>query len=317
MRAAVAREPGPPSVLELRELPDPVPAAGEVVVAVAVAATTFVDTQLRAGAGPRPVDPSEFPLVLGNGVAGTVVELGEGVDPAWEGERVVTTTGGRGGYASRAVAAADDLHRIPAGVDERTAVAVLADGRTALALTGAASVRGGEVVAVTAAAGGLGSLIVQLAVAAGARVVALAGGPDKVRHARSLGAAEAVDYRADGWASALGRLDVVFDGVGGDVGAALAARLAPGGRYVQHGAASGTWADVEATVRARGGTLIPLALVGNDPALLHRLVDEALELAADGALRPTIGQVVPLERAGDAHAAMEARQVIGKTLLVP
>ncbi len=80
MRAVITRRPGPPGVLEPVELPDPVPGAKEVLVAVEVAATTFIDTQVRAGAGPRPLAADDFPVVLGNGVGGTVVELGR-ADP--------------------------------------------------------------------------------------------------------------------------------------------------------------------------------------------------------------------------------------------
>lgn len=136
MRAVVAARPGPPEVLEVVDLPDPAPGPGEVVVGVEVVTTTFVDTELRAGRGPRPVAASEFPLVPGNGVAGTVAVVGAGVDRSWLGVSVVTSTGGRGGYASRAVAAVEDLHRIPEDVDPLTATALLADGRTALGSSG-------------------------------------------------------------------------------------------------------------------------------------------------------------------------------------
>src|SRR5688572_32842679 len=113
MRAVIADRTGPPDVLEPVELPDPEPAAGQVLVAVEAAAITFIDTQVRAGTSPRPLPPDAFPVVLGNGVAGTVAAVGAGVPDSWTGAAVVTTTGGRGGYASRALAAASDLHRIP------------------------------------------------------------------------------------------------------------------------------------------------------------------------------------------------------------
>ena len=106
----------------------------------------------------------------------------------------------------------------------RDAVALLADGRTALALAGRAGLRAGDTVLVEAAAGGVGTLLVQLARNAGARVVALAGQPRKLAMARDLGADLTVDYRRDGWdeqvRDAAGQVDVVFDGVGGDIGLA-------------------------------------------------------------------------------------------------
>jgi NADPH:quinone reductase len=316
MRAILAERPGPPQVLSAVELPDPEPGPGQVLVDVGVAAITFVDTQMRAGTFPG-LPVSAFPVVLGNGVGGTVAALGEGADGAWLGAEVVTSTGGRGGYASLALAATDDLHRVPPGVALPDAVALLADGRTALALIQAAEVGSGQTVAVTAAGGGVGGLLVQLAHRVGAEVVALAGGARKLAHAASLGASATVDYRAEGWEDRLGEaapagLDAAFDGVGGDVGPALVARVRPGGRYLPHGAASGRWAAVE----ARGITVIPLSAVGGGPGEMYRLVEQAFALAAAGELRPTIGQTYPLAEAAAAHAAIEARATLGKTLLL-
>lgn len=324
MRAVVATRPGPPNVLRVTELPDPQAGPDQVVVAVEVAAVVFVDTQSRAGTGPHQLDRSAFPRVPGNGVAGTVAQVGAGVDPAWIGTPVVTALGGHGGYATRAVASVADLHRIPGGLDPHTAAALLADGRTALGLVRAANVGRGDTVAVTAAAGGVGSLLVQLARRAGASVVALAGGPRKLAIAHDLGADFAVDYRAPGWTAQLdaavgrrGGLDVVFDGVGGDVSAPLVDRLRAGGRYAPIGIASGRSGDVdERRLPERGITLVPLRSVGATAAELHRLVEDALHLAATGALRPVIGQTFPLEHAAEAHAAIERRETIGKTLLI-
>jgi NADPH:quinone reductase len=316
MRAILAERPGPPQVLSAVELPDPEPGPGQVQVAVAVAAITFVDTQMRAGTFPG-LPVSAFPVVLGNGVGGTVAALGEGVDRSWLGAEVVTSTGGRGGYASRAVAAADDLHRVPPGLALYDAVALLADGRTALALIQAAEVGRGQIVAVTAAGGGVGGLLVQLARRADAHVIALAGGARKLAHARSLGASATVDYRAQGWEDRVGEaapagLDAAFDGVGGDVGPALVALLRPGGRYLPHGAASGRWAPVD----ERATTVIPLSAVGGGPVDMYRLVEHAFALAVAGELRPTIGQTYPLADAAAAHTAIEARATLGKSLLL-
>ncbi|WP_308210523.1 alcohol dehydrogenase catalytic domain-containing protein [Actinomadura luzonensis] len=132
MRAVVLRRYGGPEELAVEEVPDPVTGPGQVLVEVAVAGVTFVETQVRADRGPR---RAELPAVLGNGVAGTVVAVGEGADPALAGARVVTTLGGQGGYAELAVADAADVIPVPAGVPAEHAVALLADGRTALGLT--------------------------------------------------------------------------------------------------------------------------------------------------------------------------------------
>lgn len=345
MRAVRADTPGPPDVLHPVELPDPVPGPGEVLIDVEVAAITFVETQVRAGRSPRP-GPSPFPLVPGNGVGGTIVAAGPGVDRAVVGRRVVSATGGSGGYAERVVVRAAEPYDVPAGVDLRTAVALLADGRTALGLARAADLGGGDRVLVTAAGGGVGSLLVQVARRAGAStVVALAGDERKRDLARSLGADVAVDYRRAGWleeARAALRsadagvgigsdagsdagsgvrtdvgVDVAFDGVGGHVGTGVVDLLAPGARLVVHGMAGGSLTRVEPAVATeRSLTVITLADVLPTPEAVRAATADALAAAAEGWLVPTVGQTFPLDRAADAHAAIEARAALGKTLLL-
>ena len=139
---------------------------------------------------------------------------------------------GTGGYAERVAVPAVRLIEVPDGVTLRDAVALLADGRTALGLVGRAGLRAGDTVLIEAAAGGVGTLLVQLARNAGARVVALAGQPRKLALARDLGADLTVDYSRDGWdkqvRDAAGEVDVVFDGVGGDIGLAAFGLLGRG-----------------------------------------------------------------------------------------
>jgi NADPH:quinone reductase len=322
MHVVCMERPGPPEVLQYVEVPDPTPGPDEVVVDVAVAAVTFVETMMRAGRSPHPDDGA--PRVLGNGVAGSVVAIGEHVADSWLGEAVVTTTGGTGGYAEQVAVPASELHRIPSRVDQDTACALLADGRTALALHRAAEVGPGDRVLVTAAAGGVGSLLVQLARDAGARVIALASAEVKLSLATKLGAHAAVNYRLPDWSEAVVAAtdghgaDVVFDGVGGVTGATLLGLTAPGGRYVVQGMASGSFAPVDEVVaEKRSVRIIPLRSVLGDPAASYDLVEEALAAAAAGTLTPTIGQKYPLRDAAAAHAAMEARSTLGKTLLRP
>jgi NADPH2:quinone reductase len=210
------------------------------------------------------------------------------------------------------------LIEVPAGVLVRDAAALLADGRTALALIDRARPRPGDTVLVEAAAGGVGTLLVQLARAAGARVVALAGGERKLRVARDLGADVAIDYGGGDWArvvrDAVGGVDVAFDGVGGDIGLAAFGLLRPGGRFCPFGMASGSFAPVPREL-AQARQVTVLAGAAADPAKLKDLVRAALAEAAAGRIRPVIGQEFELARAADAHAAIEARATIGKTLL--
>ena len=318
MRAVWLKEFGPPEALVPGEAPDPVPGAGQVVVAVAFANITFVETQVRAGRSPFPLPPGALPMIPGNGVGGVVAATGNGADAALTGRRVVSGTGGRGGYAERAAVQAGGLVEVPEGLALDEAVALLADGRTALALARAARIAPGERVLVLAAAGGVGSLLVQLAQAAGARVLAAAGGPGKLRLARELGAEVTADYRQPDWPVALraaaGGADVVFDGVGGPIGRAAFELLGPGGRMLSYGLASGEFTEVsEDEARARQVTIARGVPVTPDESTA--LTRAALGLAAAGRLRAVIGQRFPLEAAAAAHRAIESRATIGKTLL--
>ena len=318
MRAVWLKEFGPPEALVPGEAPDPVPGAGQVVVAVAFANITFVETQVRAGRSPFPLPPGALPMIPGNGVGGVVAATGPGADAALIGRRVVSATGGRGGYAERAAVPAGGLVEVPEGLALDEAVALLADGRTAMALARAARIAPGERVLVLAAAGGVGSLLVQLAQAAGARVLAAAGGPGKLRLARELGAEVTADYRQPDWPVALraaaGAADVVFDGVGGQIGRAAFWLLDPGGRMLSYGLASGEFTEVsEDEARARQVTIARGVPVTPDESTA--LTRAALGLAAAGRLRAVIGQRFPLEAAAAAHRAIESRATIGKTLL--
>jgi NADPH2:quinone reductase len=315
MRAVVLREFGPPAGLVVDRLPDPEPGPGEALVAVQLASVTFVETQVRAGRPPHPAMSPALPVVPGNGVGGIVAAVGAGVDDALVGRRVVTTTGGTGGYAELAAVPAAALIEVPRELALADAVALLADGRTALSLLEAVAPQGGETVLVLAAGGGVGSLLVQLAADAGARVVAAAAGARKGALARELGAACAVDYAEAGWTSRAGPVDVVLDGVGGPLAATAFDLVELGGRFCSYGMASGAFSPItQAIADDFGVTLVQSGRL--TPQRSRTLSERALALAAAGRLRPVVGQTFALERAGEAHAAIEARSTIGKTLLI-
>jgi NADPH:quinone reductase len=245
--------------------------------------------------------------------------VGSAADTALIGQRVITSLRGTGGYAERVVADIAGLIDIPDELRTHEAVALLTDGRTALLLVRGAAIRPGETVLVEAAAGGVGSLLVQLARTAGAHIVGAAGGQRKLAVAHELGADVVVDYTDPSWTaglrSRLGGVDVVFDGVGGAIGRAAFELLRPGGRFCPFGMASGAFAPVsEADARARRVALIRRGRP--TPEDLRESVQAALAEAVAGRLRPLIGQTFTLERAADAHAAMEQRTTIGKTLLL-
>lgn len=317
MRAVLLRAFGPPEMLAVEQVADPAAGPGQVLIEVAAASVVFIETQVRAGHAPTPAHRPALPVILGNGVGGVVREVGPGADPGLLGARVVSTTGGRGGYAELAAVDAAEPIAVPDGLDVEVATALLADGRTAVGLTGVARPAAGEWVLVEAAGGGVGILLVQLAAAAGARVVAAASGPAKLRAAAAAGAEVTVDYTADGWPDrvreAAGAVDVVYDGVGGDIGRAALGLARDGGRFVVHGMASGAMTVPSAEQAARLH-VTGLGSIGLPP---RDLSGRALAQAAAGRLRPTIGQTFPLERAAAAHAAIERRATVGKTLLRP
>ncbi|WP_285369630.1 MULTISPECIES: zinc-binding dehydrogenase [unclassified Streptomyces] len=323
VRAVQVTRFGGPEVLVTAQLPDPVAGPGEVVVGVEAADVILFEARIREGLAQDflPVRP---PYVPGGAVAGRVLSVGEGVEPGWIGRSVAAHVGDRGGYAERALAPADALLAVPDGLGPREAAALLHDGTTALGLADAARTQPGEWVLVTGAGGGLGILMVQLALAAGERVVAAARGKRKLDLLRELGAHAVVDYSLPGWEERVREAtggagpDMVYDGVGGELGLAAFELTARGGQFSAHGAAAGGFAPVDpAEARRREVTVRGIEQVQFAPDVGRGLLRRALTEAAAGRIRPVIGQTFPLERAADAHRAMEARDVLGKTLLLP
>lgn len=315
----VLNEFGPPSRLTPSEAPDPVPRDGEALIDVEVVNITFVDTQIRSGRAPNPAMLPELPVVIGNGVGGRIIDVGSVAHAGLIGRRVISSTGGSGGYSERVSVPITGLHRVPDSLGLPEAVALLADGRTAVSLLDETPVEAGQTVLVEAAAGGVGSLLVQMLVNRGAIVVGAARGEHKLGIARVLGATFVADYGLPGWEfrvrDQVGSVDVAFDGVGGEIGRAGFDLVGPGGRFHSFGMASGEFAGIDPELAAE--RRVHLVAGGPaDPEAMARFTGIALSEAADGRIRPVIGQTFPLERAADAHASIEARESIGKTLLL-
>jgi NADPH:quinone reductase len=328
MRAVQVTRFGGPEVLEVAELPEPVPGPAQVAIDVAVADVLYLDTQLRAGWG-GDYFAMEPPYVAGNGVAGTVVAAGPEADRTLVGRRVIARVGRHAehvqlpvnGYAERAVADTTDLAVVPDGLGLREAITFLHDGMTARQVLRPAGLAAGEWVLINAAGGSMGAMLVPLAKAAGARVAGAARGERKLEHVRAWGADLAVDYTDPDWAArvreATGGVHVVLDGTGGRLGRAAFELLLPGGRFVGYGSASGTFAEVSPDeARAREVRLLGLADLHANPDDAAPDLDRLLADAAEGRVRPFIGQTYPLAGAAEAHAAIEARETVGKTLLL-
>ncbi|WP_280268299.1 zinc-binding dehydrogenase [Nocardia wallacei] len=329
MRVVQAKSFGGPEVLVPGEAPDPVAGPGEVVIDVAAADVMFLDARLRAGWG-GDYFPLRVPYVPGGAVSGVVSAVGEGVDPEWIGKQVASATAASGiggglpigGYAERALAKAHTLAEVPAGLDLVTAAALVHDGTTAMAVARLADLRPGEPVLITAAGGGVGTLLVQLARGRGATVIGAAHGDTKLGLARRLGAAEVVDYEEPGWADQVLELtggagvSVVLDGAGGEIGRNALGSTASGGRFLGYGNAAGGFAELDTDYAAREGiTVLTLMDITNSDTDWDALGSEALESAARGQLEVVVGQTFPLDQAAEAHAAIEARRAVGRTIL--
>ncbi|TDV45362.1 zinc-binding dehydrogenase [Actinophytocola oryzae] len=318
MRAVEVTRFGGPEVLTLRESPDPVAGPGQLVVDVAAVDVLFMDARLRAGWG-REWFSVEPPYVPGNGVAGTVRSVGSDVDGSWVGRRVLAHTGKNngmtpvGGYAEQAVAEVSDVEPVPDALGLPEALTLLHDGPTVVLALSSANVRPGERVLVNAASGSLGTLFVPILKAAGAEVVGAARGARKLDFVREWGADDAVDYSTQDWTDRVGTVDVVFDGTGGDIGTAAYGLLRPGGRFLAYGSSAGEFPKTEPP--RPGVTVVGILEMGKGVDKRGALT-EMLAKAARGEVTPLVGQTFPLDQAKAAHEAIEARQTVGKTLLL-
>ncbi|UGT61015.1 zinc-binding dehydrogenase [Nocardia asteroides] len=313
---------GGPEVLELVEdLPRPVPGAGELLVDVTAVGVNWLDTRIRSGRAPSVFEVT-LPFVPGGAAAGRVSAVGAGVDRDWLDTMVVTHAigGYGGGYSDTVVAAAEETIPIPQDLDPRVALAVLDDGSTALALLENTPVEPDDLVLVQPGLGGLGNLLVQLIAPTGARVIAAVRGAEKAARAAQFGI-EVVDYSAHDFTERVLAItggrgpDVVFDGIGGTVGAASLALLGDGGRFSAYGMSSGTETVVTESDRQR----LKVADMSQLPTFwadAPRRVREVLGHAASGRLVPIVGQTYAFADAAKAHADIETRSVVGKSLLL-
>jgi NADPH2:quinone reductase len=328
MNAIVVGEYGGPEVLRLAEVEEPRTGAGEVKIAVEYAGVNFVETILRKGppsGGPRPAGAPSLPYIPGNEVGGRVIETGEGVDATWLDRLVVARLNGTGGYAEHVTINLANVYPVPEGARLADAVALVAQGRTAIGVRNDLEIAPGEHVLITAAGGGVGSLLIQLARAAGAGlIVGAARGDAKLELARALGADLALDYSRPGWIEEArvatgGRgFDAAIDGIGGEIGHAAFDLLANGtGRLVIFGFSSGQPVSLLGSeIFGRSLRVIGYgAGRGSFAETIPRYIAEALAELAAGRLKPTIGQIFPLAAAASAHRAVEHRETIGKILL--
>jgi len=322
MKAVVVPELMSHSDLTIGEIDPPRAQPGQLVIDVAAAGCNWFDTLIVKG---RYQVKPEFPFSPGGEVAGTVAEVGEGVEGFAPGDRVMAYVE-YGGFAERAVARAPGTFPIPDEVpfDEAAAMPIVY-GTSYVALESRGRVRPGESVLITAAAGGIGLASIQIAKALGARVLALAGGAEKLQIVRDAGADVAIDYRDEDWVERVkqetgGRgADVVIENVGGEIFDGCTRCIAWGGRIVIVGFSGGDIPEV----KLNRVMLKHIALVGvhfgpmvkNAPDELAACFRELMQLHAEGKLAPVIWKRFPLEEAAEALDALAARKTFGKIVL--
>ena len=311
----------PEGAMRLADLPDPVAGPGQYVIAVEAAGLNFLDgLMLRGLYQTKP----PLPFTPGVEAVGRIVAAGDGA-PLPVGARV--SVGGQGAYAERMLVAAKAAEPIPDDIPAAEAVSLfgVVYGTAWHALHNRAALQPGETVLVHAAAGGVGSATVQLAAAHGCRVLATAGGAEKVALTRALGASFAVDYGTDDWVEAVrsetkGRgADVIFDPVGGAVGEKSLRCLAWHGRYLVIGFASGPIPSLAANrfllKEASAVGVFWGAATAADPTLRPRTYAALLALYRAGQAKPLVRGRFALADAEAALASLSGRASVGKVVL--
>jgi NADPH:quinone reductase-like Zn-dependent oxidoreductase len=333
MRSVQIPRYGAPEVLRVIEGEDPVAAPGQVVVEVAACGVNFADTMARVGLY---ADAPKPPMVVGYEVAGTVAAVGDGVDAARIGERVMAGTM-FGGYASRVAVPAADAVPLADRLSFEQGAAIPVNYATAWAgLIGYGSLQPGEKVLIQAAAGGVGIAATQIAKRFGAEVWGTAS-PGKHDAIRANGVDHAVDYRSEGWWKGLPQFDLIMDAIGGRQFRRSYAMLRAGGRLVAFGASSvhqgekRNYAKVlpEALPMLRGFNLIEQmesskAVIGlnmltlwKDRGTLQPWTEPLSDLIEDGTVQPVVSDAVPFDRAAEAHRIIGERRNVGKVVLIP
>lgn len=323
MRAVLCETLGPPDLLAVRDLPDPVPGPGEVVIDVAAAALNFFDTLIIEGKYQYRPEP---PFSPGAELAGTVSAVGEGVDGLQIGDRVVGYCGW-GACREKAVLPVARVNKMPDGLGfEPAAGLTVTYGTTLHALADRADLRPGQTVVVLGAAGGTGIAAVELAKLMGARVVAVASSPDKLDFCRARGADEVIDYAREDLRARLKELcpdgvDVVYDPVGGPYAEPSLRALAWQGRYLVIGFAAGDIPRIPLNLVLLKGCDVRGVFWGRfvdvEPERHAKNMERLLAWAAEGSISVPIFASYPLSETPRALADIAGRKVQGKIVILP
>lgn len=326
MKAVYISEPGGPEVLEVRDVPAPVPGPGEVLIDVVAAGLNRADVQQRRGYYPPPPGASEVP---GLEVSGRIAAFGPGVSkPFSVGDKVVALLAG-GGYAQQVAVAAEQVLRVPDGVDLVTAAALPEVAATVYSnLIMTAQLQPGETVLIHGATGGIGTMAIQLAKALGARVATTAGSAEKVGTAKAfLGADIAINYAEEDFAQSLKEqngghgADVILDVVGAKYLKQNVDALADYGRLIVIGLQGGAKGEVDlGQLLSKRAAIIGTALrprpIAEKGIIMNAVRESVWPLLVDGRIKPLVSKSFPLEQVREAHEYFDTGDHVGKVLLL-
>jgi NADPH2:quinone reductase len=322
MKAIRVHTPGGPEVMKLEEIAEPTAGAGQAVVKIEAAGLNYIDINFRSGTHKAPL-----PLTLGLEAAGTVTAVGAGVTDVKVGDRVAYT-GIPGSYAQVNVAPADRLVKLPDKLTFRDGAAAMLQGMTAHYLTRSTyPLKKGDTALVHAAAGGMGLLLTQMAKMFGATVIGTVSTDEKAALAKQAGADHVILYSKQDFEAEVKRItggrgvDVIYDGVGATTFDKGLNCLRPRGVMALYGNASGPVGPLDLQRLNAGGSLFVTR-----PSLTHHIASreelvqrsgDVLGWIRDGKINLRVETTFPLEKAPDAHRALEGRQTTGKVLLIP
>lgn len=322
-RAIKIKEQGPPSVMQIERETISSPGDGEALVRQSAIGINFMDIYQRSG-----LYPLSLPSGIGLEAAGIVEGVGTGFSHILPGDRVVYSGGPPGSYADCRNVIASRIIKIPDSISDEQAAALVLKGTTAeYLLERAYSIKGGEDVLFYAAAGGVGSIAGQWGKALGARMIGIAGGPEKCAYAKDHGYDEVIDRHSENIVERVKELTggkgvpVVFDSVGKDTYDQSIECLAPRGVFVSFGTSSGKVPPVDASTLQHKGSLYftrpSLADYCAARTDYEASVARVFDMVASGKIKIDIGQRYSLDDAVQAHTDLEAGATSGSSLLIP
>jgi NADPH2:quinone reductase len=324
MRAVLCEAFGPPDTLVVRDVPDPEPGDGQVVIDVAGCGINFPDVLIIED---KYQFKPELPFSPGGEVSGTVSAVGGGVEGVSVGDRVVALLGW-GGMADKVVAPAASIVAVPDEVDlVQAAGFLMAHGTSHHALVDRARLQEGETLLVLGAAGGVGLAAVELGAVLGARVIAAASTDEKLALCRERGASETINYSTEDLRGRLKELtggqgvDVCYDPVGGDLSEPALRSMAWNGRFLVVGFAAGDIPRIPLNLPLlKGCSVVGVfwgAFTGKEPDRHAANIAELLGWMAEGRISPHVSATYPLERAGEAISELAERRATGKVVVTP